>query len=96
MILDSIEIRGQLVCSIHASFQLLPASSVPKSDLPFRTKMVLLRNVVKVAACVSGCALASKLVDDGTLRKAHALTTAERRTFEEHFPRGSWDDNWDL
>lgn len=58
--------------------------------------MVLLRNVVKVAACVSGCALASKLVDDGTLRKAHALTTAERRTFEEHFPRGSWDDNWDF
>ncbi|XGW07590.1 hypothetical protein V3C99_010618 [Haemonchus contortus] len=56
--------------------------------------MVLLRNAVKVAACVSGCAVAAKVWDDGTLRKAHAFTT-ERKSFDEHFPRGSWDDNWD-
>ncbi|KAK6017001.1 phosphoglycerate mutase family protein [Ostertagia ostertagi] len=59
--------------------------------------MVLLRNAMKVAACVSGCAVAAKFWDDGTLRKAYAFTAAsERKTFDEHFPRGTWDDNWDF
>ncbi|RCN45569.1 hypothetical protein ANCCAN_08404 [Ancylostoma caninum] len=58
--------------------------------------MVLLRNAFKVAACVSGCALAAKLQDDITLRKVHALTGGEQKNFDEHFPRGKWDDNWDF
>ncbi|KAK5984866.1 hypothetical protein GCK32_022379 [Trichostrongylus colubriformis] len=58
--------------------------------------MVLLRNAMKVAACVSGCAVAAKLWDDGTIRKAYAFVSAsERKTFDDHFPRGTWDDNWD-
>ncbi|EPB67912.1 phosphoglycerate mutase family protein [Ancylostoma ceylanicum] len=58
--------------------------------------MVLLRNAFKVAACVSGCALAAKLQDDAVLRKVHALTGGEQKNFDEHFPRGTWDDNWDF
>ncbi|KAK6061183.1 phosphoglycerate mutase family protein [Cooperia oncophora] len=58
--------------------------------------MVLLRNAMKVAACVSGCAVAAKFWDDGTFWKAYAATaTAQAKTFDEHFPRGTWDDNWD-
>ncbi|WKX94554.1 hypothetical protein Q1695_011664 [Nippostrongylus brasiliensis] len=58
--------------------------------------MVLLRNVVKVAAVASGCVVALKLRDEGALRQAHALTSTERRSFDDHFPRGTWDDNWDF
>ncbi|KAK6738185.1 hypothetical protein RB195_020349 [Necator americanus] len=59
--------------------------------------MVLLRNAAKIAACVSGgCALAAKLRDDETFRKVYAFTGGDRKNFDEHFPRGTWDDNWDF
>ncbi|VDM72161.1 unnamed protein product [Strongylus vulgaris] len=60
-------------------------------------EMVLLRNTIKGAVCVAGCAvLAAKLRDDNTFRKVHSFTGGEAKTFDDHFPRGTWNDNWDF
>ncbi|CAJ0606975.1 unnamed protein product [Cylicocyclus nassatus] len=65
------------------------------SDKGFQ--MVSLRNALKGAACVAGFAiLARKLQDENAFRKVHSFTAAEPKNFDEHFPRGTWDDNWDF
>uniref|UniRef100_A0A1I7XD38 Serine/threonine-protein phosphatase PGAM5, mitochondrial n=1 Tax=Heterorhabditis bacteriophora TaxID=37862 RepID=A0A1I7XD38_HETBA len=59
--------------------------------------MVVLRKIIYTGIPLSGLLVAGYTFSDvKILRNAMALSKGTKKSFDEHFPRGTWDDNWDF